>query len=293
MSYSLLAEPLRPTADAAKDYFKNTYGAKNFACEQAIADDLPLKPTWRASTADGYDLIIEVRELPMAPAIHEFVNKCAVRGIPFKLWVVVRAGSGPDFMRGLKEAKEIGVGVVSIPEDGGAPHVFQRPVPLSLFALRKTDLKLVANKNRQIFKDAEDAFVEGRPEDGCRQICEELEAVTRRFAKHCYDQVWWKPDPAGKQLKEKFFTTDSWANMLEQLDGRIVEAKVKNKCPKFKRAMVAGVRQHTDWRNSLSHKVKTAKERESRDQRLRTMFEATRDLLVEWFEMARPLKLDT
>jgi hypothetical protein len=80
--------------------------------------------------------------------------------------------------------------------------------------------------------------------------------------------------------------------MLAELDGRIIETKVKKKCGMFRRLLVAGARNHTEWRNSISHKVKSVREREERDKKLRTMFEATSDLLVEWLKTVQPLKLD-
>lgn len=293
MTYSFLAEPLRETAERAKAYFKQSYGATKFICETEIEPELPLKPTWQASMQDGYRLCIDVHEALGSLTIHEFVAKCAAKGVPIKLWIALPGTpTGPGFTRELRSAKDMGVGVVQFPEDGGAPYELHKPVPLSLFALRQTNLQEVEAKRRETVKKAEDSFLDGSPEDGCRLICEELEAVTRRFAEHSYAKKWWKPSAGGKPLKPKFFTTDSWANMLQSLDERLLEQKAKSKCSTFSKELVVGARQYTKWRNSLSHKPKTLKERAKRDAKLRTMYEATRDLLLEWYRVARTLKLE-
>lgn len=80
--------------------------------------------------------------------------------------------------------------------------------------------------------------------------------------------------------------------MLDKLDQEINQAKVSAKCSSFKRSLIAGARQCTDSRNSVSHKPKTLKQLQERDAKLRTQYESTRDLVIEWYKVARALKLD-
>jgi hypothetical protein len=291
MSYAFLGQNLHETADRARKYFANAYGATHFKAEAAIDAQLPLKPTWQATLNGGYILCIEVRETPFSQSLYEFVTLCAQQGKPVRLWVAVPHGmAAPTFNGELKQARELGVGVAQIADDGTA-HEFHKPVPLSLFALRKTELKHVPKIRRETLKTAEDTFLSGAPDQGCQAVCQDLEAITRRFAEHTYQAGWWKTTAGAKALPTRFFRRDSWATMLEALDERIDVQQVKVKCPTFGRPLVAGARQYTNWRNTVSHKPKTLNELQKRDARLRTMFEATRDLLIEWYEVAKPLKI--
>lgn len=291
MTYALLGHTLHETADRAKKYFVKSYGATSFACESEVEKDLPLRPTWQADLKAGYRLCVEVRETPFSPTLYQFVTVCANRNIPVRLWVAVPAGAAPSsFGKELREARELGVGVVEIAEDGTA-HEFHRPVPLSLFGLRKTDLNKVPKQHRESIKKAEDTFLDGAPEQGCQAVCQELESLTRKFAEYTYDQIdWWK-NKATLKIPKRFFTTESWAKMLAKLDQEIDEAKVRGKAKEFKVPLIAGARQYTDWRNSVSHKPKTLKDIQARDAKLRTMFEASRDLVIDWYKVALALKL--
>lgn len=291
MSYTMLGQNLHETADRAKKYFAHTYGAAHFECEKALDKDLPLKPTWQASMNAGYRLCIEVRESPFSNSLYQFVMECAKREMPIRLWVAVPHGNViPTFNAELRQARELGVGVVQIADDETG-NEFHKPVPLSLFGLKRTDLKLVPKSRRELLKNAEDLFLGGSPDKGCQEICQGLEHITRQFAEFTYGAGLWKAPAGAKVLQPRFFRVDPWASMLEAMDSRIDEGKTKAKCDAFKKSKVAGARLYTDWRNAVSHKPKSLAELKKRDAKLRTMFEATRDLLMEWYEIVKPLKL--
>ena len=291
MSYAMLGENLHETADRAKKYFAQTYGAANFECEKAIDKDLPLKPTWQGTMNAGYRICVEVRESPFSNSLYEFVVECSKRGMPIRLWVEVPNGNvGPTFNSELKQARDLGVGVVQIAEDGTG-NEFHKPVALSLFGLKRTNLKTAPRAQREFLKNAEDLFLTGSPDKGCQEICQGLEHVTRQFAEFTYTSGLWNMPAGAKALDAKFFRRDPWAKMLEALDTRIDEKRTSARCNAFTKAKVAGVRHYTDWRNKLSHKPKTMKEFQARDEKLRTMFEATRDLLIDWYEIVKPLKM--
>lgn len=291
MSYVFLGQNLHGTADAAKRYFASEYGAVNFVCEAVLEDDLPLKPTWQATLPSGYTLCVEVRESPFSNTLYEFVMKCATRGMPVRLWVAMPHGTAaPTFNAELRQAHNAGVGVVQIAEDGAA-HVFHRPVPLSLFALKKTDLARVPKTQREHVKTSESTFLDGTPDQGCQGICQALEHLTRDFSEFSFNEGWWRQPKGAKSMSSAFFQTKPWANVLEQLEDRLEISKVRGKAPTFSRQLIVRARGHTDWRNDVSHKPKTLRQLKDRDAKLRTMFEATRDLLVDWYAVARTLRL--
>jgi hypothetical protein len=291
MTYTLLGQNLHETADRAKEYFSREHGAKKFRCEIAIASDLPLKPTWQATLSGGYLLCVDVRETPFSVSLYEFVAKCASRGLPIRLWVALPPGTAaPAFNAELRQARESGVGVVQIFDDGTA-HVFHRPVPLSLFGLKTTNPAEIPKAKRDEVKTAEATFLDGTPAQGCQAICQALEQVTRDFAEYTYHQGWWRTPANSQNHKAHFFQNSPWAKVLEELESRIDVNRVRSKSSQFSKHSIVKARGHTDWRNKVSHSPKTLQQLKERDAKLRTMFEATRDVLVEWYAIARPLKL--
>lgn len=149
----------------------------------------------------------------------------------------------------------------------------------------------VPKSQRDEVKTAESTFLDGSPGQGCQAICQALEQVTRRFAHHTHDAGWWKHPAGAATLNRTFFETKPWATVLEEMEARIEVAKVRGKSPSFNKQAIVKARGHTDWRNAVSHKPSTFKGLIDRDARLRTMFESTRDILVEWYGIAKPLRL--
>jgi hypothetical protein len=290
MTYSLLGHDLHEAADKAKAWFAENYGAKNFKREEPVLD-LPLRPTWQAMLNGGYSLCVNVQPSPFSPSLFEFVTQCAQRGLPIKLWVAI--GPSPpkeSFGADLKQARNFGIGVVQIP-DAGKPHEFHRAVPLSLFGLTRTDPKDVPKPRREVLKKAEDTFLDGAPDQACQLICQELEHISRVFAEHTYDKGLWKQPKGARTLRSRFFTKDSWATMLEEMEQRANVATIAAKSPDFSKQLVVRARAFTDWRNAVSHKPTKSAELKKRDTKLRTMFEVTRDLLIDWYHAAKPLGL--
>jgi hypothetical protein len=273
MPYQYLGQDLHDTADKAQRYFKDNYGAKSFQCEQPVADELALRPTWQAKQSDGYELFVNVQPQPFSPTLHEFVNKCVTESRPVTLWVALpRRATNSTFSQELRTAHQMGVGVLDFP-DSGDPHIFHLPVALSLFALSRSDAKTIPLRFRQAIKVAEETFLGGAPGPGCQSICQELENLTRKGAaafhqRGCY-QGNWSPNNA-----QSFFDTGDWGTMLKAFENRIDLSSVRRSCPNFDVDLVVKARGIRDWRNSVSHKPKNLKALKERDSRLRTMFEA-------------------
>lgn len=289
MSYSLLGQDLHETADSARAWLTRLYGARGPKCEQQVTKDLPLRPTWQATAPTGYILCVNVQPSPFSQTLHEFVNLAMQRGLPIKLWVAVPADSTKEsFASELKQARQAGIGVVQF-SDGSLPHEYHRAVATSLFALSRTELSKIPKAAREMFKNAEETFLGGDPSHGCQSICQDIEALSRLVAAETYRLGLWKSPHGSAVLKSRFFTSDSWATMLGAFEQRADEPAIKRKCQPFRKQLIVRTRAFTDWRNSVSHKPKGMAELKKRDSRLRTMFEATRDLLVDWCHCARPL----
>lgn len=156
--------------------------------------------------------------------------------------------------------------------------------------MNKVDPKTIPLTYRLAMKNAEDTFRDGDPGQGCQSICQELEDLTRKAAANlhqrgCFQHAW---VPANGQ---DFFEKGNWGPLLQAFENRIDVGSVTALCPLFDLDMVIRTRGYTNWRNSVSHKPKTLKELKRRDSQLRTMFEATRHLLIEWANAVKSLKL--
>lgn len=288
MTYTILGQDLHEVADRARKHFANTYGATKFVCEEDLQADLPLRPTWQADLKNKYRLCIDVRASPFSSSLYAFVAQCVQRGAPVKLWVAVPHG-GASATAELKDARDAGVGVVEFRDDGSV-YELHKPVPLSLYALKKTDLGAVPKYKREEIKGAEDTFLAGDPVSGCQSMCQELEWVTRKFGEYSYNSGWWKQANPPRKLPISFFRTKAWATMLAALEERIDEPTARKKCAQFEIQAVVRARGHTDLRNSVSHKPKNSRELQRRDARLRTMYESTRDLVIDWHTIVKPLR---
>lgn len=290
MSYNLLGHDLHETADKARKWFTTQYGAKKFKCEETVFD-LPLRPTWQALLQGGYYLCVNVQPTPFSPTLYEFVTQCARKGVPIKFWVAIGASTVKDsFGSDLKQARNTGVGVIQI-ADSGDPHEFHRAMPLSLFGLTRTNPQDVPRPRREVFKNAEDTFLDGAPGQGCQAICQELEHVSRQFAEITYKNGLWKNPKGAGALSSRFFSKDPWASMLEEMERRANATAIIAKSPRFDKQLIVRTRAFTGWRNDVSHKPRTLPQLKKRDAKLRTMFEATRDLLIDWYWAAKPFGL--
>jgi hypothetical protein len=284
--YQYLGNDLHDLANVAKEYFAKTYGAKKFICEMPLESGLELRPTWQAQMQGHYLLCVEVCVVLQARKFSDLVTKCVTGGHPIRLWVVV-PNSSSVLQRELKEAADKGIGLAQADEAGTSLFEFSKPVALSLFGLRPPDYTRIPTGRREIIKRAEDAFRDGSPERGCQELGQELELLTRKFAEHSHAQGWWKtvPQPVPK------FAKANWVPLLDTLNDCINQGAVQAKCAIFKKAHVGGASSRALFRNQVSHAPKNTKELKRRDERLRTEFEATLDLLLDWYEIMKMLKL--
>lgn len=288
-AYPFLAPELSETADVAKAFFAKR-GGTGFICDAKFkdAEDLPLRPTWQGTTRQYYRLCIEVRASLVTNQFNDFVTACVINAYPVHLWVALPQDVGISSLgKQLKEAKERGIGVAHIVEDGTI-HVHHEAVSLSLFGLRKTERTGLTRAQWETIVRAENLFLGGNPEGACQDIGQQIEDITRKFAKESFDLNCW--DPKAHAPAPGLFT-GNWDPMLEKLERDIIAKEVQKKFPEFKKNYVTRARAITSDRNLMSHAPKNLKERIRRDAALRTKYENMRDVLVTWCAVARKFKL--
>src|ERR1700722_1158084 len=199
MNLQLLAPHLHSTALAARKYFEKEQGAKQFDSERIVDPGLSLKPTLSAKLSDGCILCAEVSEKAYSNSLDTFVLECNSRGFPVKLYVVLPSAKGdPEFASNLRKAKERGVGVIEVSESGTAPFVVSEAVSLSLFGLRRLNATDFPKQKRDALRQAESTFLNGNPVKGCQALYDELEAISRVFAKRAKAEGWWRAPHQGE-----------------------------------------------------------------------------------------------
>ena len=289
MSFCLLAPNLHELASAAEKYFGAQHGATHFKHETAIDPDLPLTPTLSAKLSNGCSLCVEVSERAYSPSLDTFVVECSTRGFPVKLYVVLSSAKGdPEFSANLKLAKARGVGVVAL-ENGAFPA--SEAVSLSLFGLRKNQIEEFPKSKRDAVRTAEQTFLNGNPTKGCQSLYEEIEAITRAFARRSRSDGWWRSPHSGESKPLANIDTGPWARVLKDLATFLDHKQCKAKCPLICDGLIASAQAVTDPRNLTSHKPSNLKAVIQRDKKLRTWFENSSDVLRNWCDATRPLKL--
>ena len=283
-SYTILASPLYGTANAAIKWFMDNWGISKGAIkvEQPIHSEVELRPTFSARTKDQHLLCIEVSESVYANHLDACVVSCVHHGLPVLLFVAVAKGiKDPNYPQNLKAAKRAGVGVIEV--DDGSGLIIQKPVSLSLTAVRPIDVAQFPKKYRQSLSNAEQSFRDGAPEKACLSVYEEIESLFRRIAKKTADKKWW-PN-AGKLKIDKA----PWANLIKDWDKDLNRRGFP--CPDLNAALSARILGITTYRNESGHKPKDEKALIKRDRQLRTRFENAADLFRELVDASKPLKL--
>lgn len=291
MNFQLLAQHLHETANEAKSYFATKHGAKQFKAEVPLAEVTSLRPTLSGQLGDRSLICIEVSESAYSASLDTFVVDCSTKSLPVKLYVAIPDARGdPDFSNNLKRAKARGVGIVEIKNP--APILLQDAVSLSLFGVRPIDLKAYAAGRKDALRQAEATFRNGNPVKGCQSVCEELEALTRAFAKRTKAEGWWKtPAPGSAKPPAVNLDTGPWAKVLEALAASLDVTSARKKCPAFSLGLITKARALTDIRNMTSHRPASLRELIQRDTKLRTAFENACDVLADWSTATKPLKI--
>jgi hypothetical protein len=283
-AYRILPQPLHSIADDAIGWFITNWGVKKNAVkiEEAAFDGAELRPTFTVPTQDHCALCVEVSEHVYASHLNAFVLHCLREALPVKLFIARSAdASDPYYSRNLREAKLAGVGIIEI--SGNKGQMVQNALSLSLAALRPIAVKLFPPKYRMALSNAEQTFRDGYPDEGCAVVYKELEDAFRRCAKKCVKKGWW-PNPGGMNIEK-----DSWANVIRKWDKDILRDGWP--CPDLNQALSARLIGVAPFRNATAHKPKNQKELIKRDRELRTRFEGGIDLLRDFLEAAKPLKI--
>lgn len=284
MIYRLLPQSLHTTADAAIRFFRTNHGATGFEIEQAIDPNVSYVTTLKAKLHDHHTLCVEVRPSAAINPIAQFVIDCMTGCRPVFLYIAIPKGTtDSEFQKNQKDAKQCGIGIVEVDEDGGG-SVLQTAVSLSLAGVRRIKPNDYPQKYRQSLANAESTFLNGNPSKGCSEVYDEIEAVSRRLAHKVAKRGIWAP---GKFDIDK----GAWAALLKSLMNGINYGLLKPICPDLTDILFAELIGLTSYRNDTGHRPKNSKALMARDKQLRTRYEDACDRFRKLTNAVKPLKV--
>jgi hypothetical protein len=280
--YRFLATPLHSTADAAIEWFQKQWGIKrnSIEIEEPVRPDIDFRPTFKAQTHDFHMLCVEVAESIYNNSLDSFALACLTHALPVQLYVAVPKDiQDQDYPKKLKSAQRAGVGIIEV--DGSSGRVIQSAVSFSIGALRPVVVTDFPAKYRQSVQQAEQTFRSGQPVKACSLIYDELESACRRLAARCEKAKLWK---RGKLNIDKA----PWAMLMESL--QTLNRNDARSKPVTK-ALINRVSGVTEMRNDSGHKPHNQRTLIKRDLELRTRFEGAVDLLRDFVEAGKKLKI--
>jgi hypothetical protein len=285
MSYPYLSEHLQPTADAVKQFFKDSRGISHFKIEEAFDADLGYRPTLHVQTKDHYILCVDVHETPYSSVLDSVVLDCVRRALPVKLYVAFPEGKAQtEYKKNVDRARQNGVGVLEVKATG--IQVIHEALALSLAGVREIPTKSFPAKYRATLAHAETTFRSGSPVEGSLVIYTEVEALSRKLAKKTQKKGMWRA-LKGTEKVPKLSDKTAWQKVIETE----IDFIDREKCPSITKPLLGRILSVAPHRNSTGHKPKNRKELITRDKELKTRFESAVDLLKELIDAGKPLGL--
>lgn len=284
MIFTFLSPPLHPVAELARDFFADSWGlsASRFRSEVRIDQKAEYCPTLSAETNDNHILCVDVSDKIYTPSLDDFVLQCMNNHLPVKLFVAVpRDAADPDYRANMRKLCDRGVGLLEVGDTGS--RIIRQPLSLSLATLTPIDLTKFPLKYREDLQRAEQLFRDGDPVKGCANVLDVIEARTRALAKCAVKKGWFRQNPAFDLDKH------SWASVLKFMQTHFDQTAAK--CPALTDIFIAQLIGVTPHRNEVSHPPKDVRSRTRRDAQLRTNFEHAINVLTDFVDHTRAVRL--
>jgi hypothetical protein len=285
VNFRALPPQLQKVAERVALFFKEERGLSRLKVEEAVVGEIDYRPTFQTITPEFHDVWIEVSEQPYLSSLDTVVLHCATNNLPVKLYVAFPAGEVTiDYKTRIDHARRTGVGVIEVTD--GACQVIHEAIPLFMIGVRKEDHKKFPLRYRGVLSASEATFRGGDPAKACSLVYDEIEGLSRRIAKKIHAKGLWKATPAGPPKTN--FDKDAWEIIIDLLMNRVQHGALPSEITKALLMRVAAV---IGGRNAAGHKPKNRKDRMKRDTETRTRYETAVDLLRDFVDAARPLRV--
>jgi hypothetical protein len=281
MPYNLLLSQLWPVADGVEAFLKREWGVYGLKPEVGPFKEIKFVPTFHAKMRDHHVLWVEASNRAYPPHLDGIVADCMQHGFPARLVVAVPSGlKGTEFHEDLARARKKGVGVIAMDRDDG--EILAHPLSQSLTGVRPIDRTAFPAKFRYQLSQAEITFKEGDPAKGCDALYGITEDISRKAAEATFDKGYWR---AGTNPPR--FDRDPWDSVMKSLEKNLDPQRYGH----FGDNILHRVIGVTPYRNKVVHIPKNNKQLRERDQMLRTRFEDAANILKEFLNDVKPLKI--
>jgi hypothetical protein len=286
VNFRYLSAELHPTAEGVASFLTDEHGLQKFRVEETAYKDLEYRPTLQAVTSEFHEVWVEINELPYPASVTPVVLYCMQKSLPVKLYVGFRRGvPEAEYKKQIDAARKCGVGAIEVSDEGGCEVIHEATLQ-SLTGLRPVDRKRFPVRLRSALARAETTFKTGDPAKGCSIVYDEIEGLSRKLALKIDREGWWT---ASSTPAPRFKINTPWATVMDSILGRTDFNKLP---PKLRdKVILRRVAALTGYRNEASHRPRNRNDRLRRDRELRTRFESAVDVLHDFADGARPLRL--
>jgi len=288
MDYRVLSENLSSTADIVYAYITDVIGLHNVHIESSIEDSIEYRPTFYAVTGDFYIYCVDVSNNIYNSTRWNFIHDCERASRPIKFFVALPSLEFSGFSSEMKQAKEVGVGILEASSQKKQCDLISTALSLSLCGLRKFDKSAFPKKCREILVNAEIAYKNGDPNKACASIYDEIELLTRRIAYHAYKKGDFSQPITNPE--DLLSGKTPWMSVLKKLSSN-VDRSASSKYAALTDDMIARTQGITGYRNQSGHKPNSLKMRLLRDSQLRTRTETAVDLWLELINATKSLRI--
>jgi hypothetical protein len=285
VNFRVLPTQLHATAEEVVRFFKEERGLTKFKAEEPVDDTIAYRPTLQTVTHEHRDVWVEVSEAPFLRSLDTVVLHCVTNCLPVQLYVSFPAGLPPtEYKANIDESRRKGLGALEVSK--GRVQVIHEALLLSLTGVRTEDHLRFPPRYRSVLSSAETTFRNGDPAKGCSLVYDEIEGLSRRLANKIMGKNWWTHKSSGPPNLNVW--KDNWATLMDTIMSR---ADLNALPTKMKRALLIRVAALTDVRNDAGHKPRNRSALIKRNQELRTRFETAVDVLRDFADAARTLRI--
>lgn len=290
LTFQFLGPSLQSAAEQVAGFLRNHHGVKGIQAEAEIQASIKYRPTLVGKAQDHYIVCVDVTNVGFSTSLESFVNECGNAGLPVKCYLAFPQGIDDAAFRAIqRQAAARGVGLIEVHEHGC--NVIANAVPLTMFAVRRPDLKSFPQKLRAPLSEAESTLRSGDPVKACSRVYDEIEALTRRLAEAIDRKGLWRKLRPGEKRPRPNLKVGAWSKVMELLHGHMDYRRVTAISSSLNAALVAQIVGIVPHRNETGHKPANKKELIKRDKQLRTRFEHAVDRLHDVVVAAKPFRI--
>lgn len=264
-NYELLEPDLVEIAEKSILKIQERFNLKNVKIEEAFNSEINYKPTlhWKTKT---HIIVCEIASSPFPDSIKYFYSEIVVKGLPVKIIIaypINRQINITEYNKQLNKAKEYGIGLISLDENGLAElENIGLSIPLHIPKITLTKYK----KNlRHSIEDAYSVYINGNPRHGVQELGQIIEQTIRNLAIQA-KRLGHYTDGVNPNLPASSFAT-------------IIDDLIRNSI--LSRTFLNRVRAYTEDRNSVSHRVNSIKQSIIIENKLKLDFQTGLRILEE------------